>query len=90
MLFRSFTALLDIVTMEKAYVLIGCELGYENEVVSKLQEIKGVKKATITYGDYDIVAEVEAPTESQMDKLVTKTIRQLPNIRSTITVGVIC
>ena len=76
--------------MEKAYVLIGCELGYENEVVNKLQEIKGVKKATITYGDYDIVAEVEAPTESQMDKLVTKTIRQLPNIRSTITVGVIC
>ena len=76
--------------MEKAYVLIGCELGYENEVVSKLREIKGVKKATITYGDYDIVVEVEAPSESQMDKLVTKTIRQLPNIRSTITVGVIC
>ena len=76
--------------MEKAYVLIGCELGYENEVVSKLREIKGVKKATITYGDYDIVVEVEAPSESQMDKLVTKTIRQLPNIRNTITVGVIC
>ena len=76
--------------MEKAYVLIGCELGYENEVVCKLREIKGVKKATITYGDYDIVVEVEAPSESQMDKLVTKTIRQLPNIRNTITVGVIC
>ena len=85
-----FKAPLDIIIVEKAYVLIGCELGYENEVVSKLQEIKGVKKATITYGDYDIVVEVEAPTESQMDKLVTKTIRQLPNIRSTITVGVIC
>lgn len=76
--------------MEKAYVLIGCELGYENEVVSKLREIKGVKKATITYGDYDIVVEVEAPSESQMDKLVTKTIRQLPNIRRTTTVGVTC
>ena len=76
--------------MERAYVLIGCELGCEDEVVSRLREIKGVRKATITYGDYDIVVEVEAISEAQMDKLVTKTIRQLPNIRNTITVGVIC
>lgn len=85
-----FKALLDTITMEKAYVLIGCELGREDEVVTRLREIKGVRRATITYGDYDIVVEVEAPNESQMDKLVTKTIRQLPNIRSTTTVGVIC
>ncbi len=85
-----FKALLDIITMEKAYVLIGCELGHENEVLTRLREIKGVKMATITYGDYDIVVEVEAPSEAQIDKLVTKTIRQLPNIRSTTTVGVIC
>ncbi len=63
--------------MEKAYVLIGCELGAENEIVEKLKKIDKVKDAKVVYGDYDIVVEAEADTESQMDNLITKKIRQL-------------
>ncbi|MGI0041046.1 MAG: Lrp/AsnC ligand binding domain-containing protein [Nitrosopumilaceae archaeon] len=75
--------------MEKAYILIGCELGSETELVTKLLEIDRVKDATVTYGDYDIVVEAETDTEAQMDNLITKKIRKLDKIRTTITLGVV-
>jgi len=75
--------------MEKAYILIGCELGSETELVTKLLEIDKVKDATVTYGDYDIVVKAETDTEAQMDNLIMKKIRKLEKIRTTITLGVI-
>ena len=75
--------------MEKAYILIGCELGSETELVTKLLEIDRIKDAMVTYGDYDIVVEAETDTEAQMDNLITKKIRKLDKIRTTITLGVV-
>jgi DNA-binding Lrp family transcriptional regulator len=75
--------------MEKAYVLIGCELGAENDIVSKLLEMDKVKDARIVYGDYDIVVEAETETEAQMDNLITKKIRKLDRVRSTMTLGIV-
>jgi DNA-binding Lrp family transcriptional regulator len=75
--------------MEKAYVLIGCELGAENDIVSKLLTMDKVKDARIVYGDYDIVVEAEAETETQMDNLITKKIRKLAKVRSTMTLGIV-
>jgi len=75
--------------MEKAYILIGCELGAENEIVQKLKKMDKVKDARVVYGDYDIVVEAESDTESQMDNLITKRIRRLDRVRSTMTLGVV-
>jgi DNA-binding Lrp family transcriptional regulator len=75
--------------MEKAYVLIGCELGAENLIMSKLLDMDKVKDARIVYGDYDIVVEAETETEAQMDNLITKKIRKLDKVRSTITLGIV-
>ncbi|HEV2193171.1 MAG TPA: Lrp/AsnC ligand binding domain-containing protein [Nitrosopumilaceae archaeon] len=75
--------------MEKAYVLIGCELGSENDIVSKLSKMDKVKDARIVYGDYDIVVEVETETEAQMDSIITKKIRKLDKVRSTMTLGIV-
>ena len=75
--------------MEKAYILIGCELGAENEIVRKLLRLDKVKNAKVVYGDYDIVVEAEADTESQMDNLITKKIRKIDRVRSTMTLGVV-
>lgn len=75
--------------MEKAYILIGCELGAENEIVKKLKHLDRVRDARVVYGDYDIVVEAEAETETQMDNLITKKIRKLEKVRSTMTLGVV-
>ncbi len=75
--------------MEKAYILIGCELGAENEIVKKLKHLDKVRDARVVYGDYDIVVEAEAETETQMDNLITRKIRKLEKVRSTMTLGVV-
>jgi len=75
--------------MEKAYILISCEIGAEDDLASKLREIDEIKSATIAYGEYDIVVEVETVDSSEMDKLMKFTIRRLEKIRSTITLRVI-
>jgi len=75
--------------MEKAYILVGCELGAENEIVGKILRLDKVKDARVVYGDYDIVVEAETDTESQMDNLITKKIRKIGKVRSTMTLGVV-
>ncbi len=75
--------------MEKAYVLIGCELGAENDIVEKIKQMDKVKDARVVYGDYDIVVEAEAKTDTQLDNLITKKIRKLDKVRSTMTLGVV-
>jgi DNA-binding Lrp family transcriptional regulator len=75
--------------MEKAYILIGCELGAEDEIVEKIKHMDKVKDARVVYGDYDIVVEAEANTDTQLDNLITKKIRKMDKVRSTMTLGVV-
>ena len=76
--------------MEKVYILISCEIGTENELLSKFKEIEEISNVTITYGDYDIVAEAETENAENMDNLITSQIRKLDKIRSTITLRATC
>ncbi|MEK9681588.1 MAG: Lrp/AsnC ligand binding domain-containing protein [Nitrosopumilus sp.] len=71
--------------MEKSYMLISCEIGEEQSLYSQLKEIPEVKNCLVTFGSYDVVAEFETDTQSQMNEVVTTKIRKLKKIRSTIT-----
>lgn len=70
--------------MQKAYVLINCDLGHETEIISQLKKLNGVKETHGTFGAYDIVAEIESKPES-LAQTVTNQIRKLSHIRSTNT-----
>lgn len=74
--------------MEKAYILLSCEIGNEQELASKLSQIDEIRQVMITYGDYDIVIEAETENSKLMDELITSKIRKLEKIRSTITLRV--
>ena len=74
--------------MEKAYILISCEMGTENQLVSELDKIDEIGNVMITYGDYDIVVEAETQDSLLMDELITSKIRKFDKIRSTITLRV--
>ena len=71
--------------MEKSYMLISCEIGEEQSLYSQLKEIPEVKNCLVTFGSYDVVAEFETDTQSQMNEVITTKIRKLKKIRSTIT-----
>jgi len=74
--------------LEKAYILIICEIGTEHELNSQLEEIDGIKNSMITYGEYDIVVEAVTENVTKMDELITSKIRRLEKIRTAITLRV--
>jgi DNA-binding Lrp family transcriptional regulator len=68
-----------------AYVLINCELGSEEAVISELKSIDGVKEVHGTFGAYDIFAKVESNQVEALREAITWKIRRIPKIRSTLT-----
>ena len=71
--------------MDKAYVLINCGLGHEEETLNELRSIENVIEAHGTFGAYDIVAEVNAMTPDILRETITWKIRKLSKVRSTLT-----
>lgn len=76
------------IEMEKAYMLISCEIGEEHPIYLKLKEIPEIKDCTITFGNYDIVVSLETETITQLNNLISTKIRKLGKICSTITLRV--
>ena len=78
-----------MIELDKAYMLISCEIGEEKSVYSQLKEISEIKDCMITYGSYDVVAEFVTDTPAQMNEIIMSKIRKLQKIKSTITLRVI-
>lgn len=69
-------------------MLISCEIGEEQSLYSQLKEIPEIKSCLITFGSYDVVAELVADSPSEINEIITSKIRKLKKIRSTITLRV--
>jgi len=68
-----------------AYVLINCELGSEESVVSELKSMDDVVEVHGTFGAYDILAKVESEQVEKLRETITWKVRKIPKIRSTLT-----
>ncbi len=68
-----------------AYLLLTCDLGYENSVIEQLKAIPSVKEAHGIYGAYDILVEVESSSADDQRETVTFKIRKILHVRSTLT-----
>lgn len=75
--------------MPIAFVLINAELGAENELLNQLKNMASVKYVYVLYGAYDLVVKVEASDNETLKKTISNSIRQLKNVRSTLTMTVI-
>ncbi len=71
--------------MPQAFVLINVESGAEEEVVNQLKKIEGVEEAYFSYGVYDIITKVKADSMENLKDMVTRKIRTLNRVRSTLT-----
>lgn len=71
--------------MATAYVLINCELGSEEEVISELKSLESVVEVHGTFGAYDILSKVESTQVEALRETITWKIRKIPKIRSTLT-----
>ena len=71
--------------MVKAYVLINCDLGSEENVIEELKHIENVKEVHGTFGAYDIIAKVEAKSQNTLRETILWQVRKLDKVRSTLT-----
>ena len=75
--------------MNIVYVLVQCAIGHEMEVLRDLVKLDLVKEAKGTFGYYDILVKIEAPSEKEIEKTITKKIRRVKNVNATTTLSVI-
>ena len=75
--------------MAMAFVLINCELGVEEFVISELKEIETVREVRGVLGAYDILVKLEAGSFDEISKTITLKIRKLDKIRFTMTLNII-
>jgi DNA-binding Lrp family transcriptional regulator len=71
--------------MPRAFVLINVESGSEEEVVKELKPIEGVVESYFSYGVYDIITKVKAESMEKLKDMVTRKIRSISRVRSTLT-----
>jgi len=71
--------------LAKAFVLINCELGAEDQIISDLKTLECTKDVYGTFGAYDILANLECDNFETLRQLIMEEIRKIKNIRSTTT-----
>ena len=71
--------------MADAFVLINCELGSEEEIISELKTFSDVKEVKGTFGAYDIIAEISSESIEKIRETISWKIRKIEKIRSTLT-----
>jgi len=71
--------------MAEAYILINCEIGSEEQVITALKNLDSVKEVHGTFGAYDILAKIESPQVEDLRETITWKIRKIDKIRSTLT-----
>tara|TARA_B100000953_G_C17746691_1_gene334191 strand:+ start:177 stop:371 length:195 start_codon:yes stop_codon:yes gene_type:complete len=59
------------------------------EVLHDLLELDSVKEAKGTFGYYDLLVKITAPSDSDIEKVITKKIRKIKNVNATTTLSVI-
>ena len=59
------------------------------EVLNALLKIDLIKEAKGTFGYYDILIKIEASSEKEIERVITKNIRKVKNINATTTLSVI-
>jgi len=70
--------------MAIAYVLINCDMGYEEQIIEELKHLSDVKEVHGTYGAYDILAKVESDQITTLRETITSKIRKIDRIRLTL------
>lgn len=54
-------------------------------MLEKIKKVEGVEESYISYGMYDVVAKIRADTMDDLKEVVSNRLRQIANVRSTLT-----
>lgn len=73
----------------QAYVVIHCDRGEEYATLKNISHIPEVKEADVVFGYYDVICKIESTDHKTLENVITKAIRSLPHIISSMTLNII-
>ena len=73
----------------QAYVVFHCEKGQEYPTLKNLCKIPEIKEADVVFGYYDVICRVESSSEEVLQDVITRAIRGLPNLKTSMTLNII-
>jgi len=71
--------------MIHAYILGKVQAGTETDILNALKNVTHMKKASLTYGVYDLCIECEFKTMDELDDFILNVVRKMQGIRETVT-----
>jgi DNA-binding Lrp family transcriptional regulator len=71
--------------MPTAYILINYEIGTEDRILNRLKNLSGVVEVSEVNGIYDIIVKITSDNLDDIKETITKHIRTIKTIRSTMT-----
>jgi DNA-binding Lrp family transcriptional regulator len=71
--------------MPSAYILINYEIGTENKILNRLENLPGIVEVNEVNGIYDIIVKLRSDNLDDIRETITKHIRTIKTIRSTMT-----
>jgi uncharacterized protein with GYD domain len=74
--------------MHKGFILFNCDLGAEEYILDELKQVQNISNAYLTFGAYDIIAEVQVENQEEFTKVIAA-VRKLSRVVSTMTLNVI-
>ncbi len=69
----------------QAYVVFHTERGKEILVARSFNKIPEVKEVDVVLGYYDVIGKIETSSHKELEKIVTKDIRKIENVQSSMT-----
>lgn len=75
--------------MPSAFIIVHCDPARIDYIIRNLKHIPEVKVADGVFGYYEIVCKAEAPTQKELERIITNKIRRTEHIISTMTLTVI-
>lgn len=71
--------------MVRAYVLISTSPGKAIDVANRLQGQEGVVQADAITGEYDVIAQVQAPDVAAVGALIVEKVQRVEGVFKTVT-----
>jgi DNA-binding Lrp family transcriptional regulator len=75
--------------MTQAFVMIHCNRSQESIILQELKKITEVIEADSLIGSFEIICKLVAPTYNDISDIISKKIRKITNIKSTITLNIV-
>ena len=58
--------------MHKGFILLNCDLGAEEYIADELKQMQNVGDAYLTFGAYDVIAEIQRIIKKDLKKQLQK------------------